>query len=524
MTDKNRQRNQAIVQSRLEARNKSETRFRLFGLAMVGVAIIACFMLILSIFFQSLPALSENRLVLNLPLDAQKLDPKGTRNPQDIRSQGDFAGVVMDNLLLRFPNAEADGGYDVLSELVSTIAITPMAKQIADNPNLIGTTTPFSFALNSDLDVYLKGGFGRAREGQFRAANLNVISPSEIELQLSENQKLVYDGLSQASQPLRLDGQVPSLLLFANGGAFKVTQIANGRLSATQIIPPKTALAATNQAFKSASIKMPEDGRAIGDNMIAYGEILQAEGMVKARPNFTLLANADSNDPEMAGLLSAMVGSFLTLCVTFVITVPIGVMAAVYLEEFAPKNFWTDMVEVNINNLAAVPSIVFGLLGFSVFLHFFQMPRSAPLVGGIVLALMALPVVIIASRAAIKAVPPSIREAALVVGASKVQSVFHHVLPLATPGIMTGSILAMAHALGETAPLLMIGMVAFIADVPQSLVDSSTVLPVEIFMWAGRPERAWEAKTSAAIIVLLLFMIFINIIAIVVRRRFERRW
>jgi len=246
--------------------------------------------------------------------------------------------------------------------------------------------------------------------------------------------------------------------------------------------------------------------------------------LVKIRPNITLLTRSDSNDPEMSGVLSAIIGSLFTLLVTFVIAVPVGVMAAIYLEEFAPKNWLTDLIEVNINNLAAVPSIVFGLLGFSVFLHFFQMPRSAPVVGGIVLSLMSLPVVIIASRAALKAVPPSIREAALGVGASKVQAVFHHVLPLAMPGIMTGSILAMAHALGETAPLLMIGMVAFIADIPKSLSDAATVLPVEVFMWAGRPERAWDARTSSAIIVLLIFMLIMNAVAIFLRRKFERRW
>jgi phosphate transport system permease protein len=226
----------------------------------------------------------------------------------------------------------------------------------------------------------------------------------------------------------------------------------------------------------------------------------------------------------LSGILSALVGSILTLLVTFCTAVPIGVATAVYLEEFAPKNALTDFIEVNINNLAAVPSIVFGLLGFAVFLTFFNMPRSAPIVGGIVLTLMSLPVIIIASRAALKAVPPSIREAALGVGASKMQAIFHHVLPLAMPGIMTGSILAMAHALGETAPLLMIGMVAFIADVPTSFTDSATVLPVELFMWAGRPERAWEPRTAVAILILLLFMILMNAVAIFLRRKFERRW
>jgi phosphate transport system permease protein len=203
---------------------------------------------------------------------------------------------------------------------------------------------------------------------------------------------------------------------------------------------------------------------------------------------------------------------------------PVGVLAAIYLEEFAPKNRWTDFVEVNINNLAAVPSIVFGLLGLAVFLNFFGLPRSAPLVGGIVLSLMTLPTIIIASRAALKAVPPSIREAALGVGASKHQVVTHHVLPLAMPGILTGTIIGMAQALGETAPLLMIGMVAFIVNVPGGITDPSTVMPVQIYLWADSPERAFVARTSAGIMALLGFLVLMNALAVILRKRFERRW
>jgi len=203
---------------------------------------------------------------------------------------------------------------------------------------------------------------------------------------------------------------------------------------------------------------------------------------------------------------------------------PIGVAAAVYLEEFAPTNKWTDMIEVNINNLAAVPSIVFGLLGLAMFINFFGMPRSAPLVGGLVLTLMTLPTIIIASRAALKSVPPSIREAALGIGASRMQTVTHHVLPLALPGMLTGTIIGMAQALGESAPLLMIGMVAFIVDIPSGPMDPATVLPVQVFLWADSPERAFVEKTSAAIMVLLGFLILMNLIAVLLRRRFERRW
>jgi phosphate transport system permease protein len=217
-------------------------------------------------------------------------------------------------------------------------------------------------------------------------------------------------------------------------------------------------------------------------------------------------------------------GSFYMLVVTIALAFPLGVAAAVYLEEFAPKNRWSDLIEVNINNLAAVPSIVFGLLGLAVFVNWIGMPRSAPLVGGLVLALLTLPVIIIASRAAIKAVPPSIREAALGVGASRMQVMFHHVLPLALPGMLTGAIIGMSRALGETAPLLMIGMVAFIVDVPSGFTDPATALPVQIFLWADSPERAFAERTSAAIIVLLAFLLLMNLAAIILRKKAGRRW
>ncbi|HNE02053.1 MAG TPA: phosphate ABC transporter permease PstA, partial [Plasticicumulans sp.] len=245
---------------------------------------------------------------------------------------------------------------------------------------------------------------------------------------------------------------------------------------------------------------------------------------LKLRFNRAFFANGDSRDPEQAGVRGALFGTFLTLLITLTLSFPIGVAAAVYLEEFAPKNRMTDVIEVNINNLAAVPSIVFGLLGLAVFIAFFGMPRSAPLVGGLVLTLLTLPTIIIASRAALKAVPPSIREAALGMGASRIQMVGHHVLPLALPGMLTGAIIGMARAIGETAPLLMIGMVAFIVDVPGSLTAPATALPVQIYLWADSPERAFVERTSAAIIVLLAFMVLMNLLAVILRRRFERRW
>ena len=251
---------------------------------------------------------------------------------------------------------------------------------------------------------------------------------------------------------------------------------------------------------------------------------LAKSGAVTKKFNTILFTNSDSREPELAGIKGAIVGSILTLLVTLVLSFPIAVATAIYLEEFAPKNKITDFIEVNINNLAAVPSVIFSLLGLAIFINFFGLPRSVPLVGGFVLTLMTLPTIIISSRAAIKAVPPSIREAALGMGASKMQTVLHHVLPLAMPGMLTGTIIGMAQALGETAPLLMIGMVAFIVDTPSGITDPATVLPVQIFLWSDSPERAFVEKTSAAIMVLLTFLICMNSFAVWLRKRLERRW
>ena len=264
--------------------------------------------------------------------------------------------------------------------------------------------------------------------------------------------------------------------------------------------------------------------RPVSDKQIAWVEALREAGRLETRFNTALFTNGDSREPELAGIKGAVMGSLYMLMVTMVLSFPIGVAAAIYLEEFAPRNRWSDLIEVNINNLAAVPSIVFGLLGLAVFINWAALPRSAPLVGGLVLTLLTLPVIIIASRAAIKAVPPSIREAALGLGASQTQVVFHHVLPLAMPGMLTGAIIGMSRALGESAPLLMIGMVAFIVDVPGSLTDPATALPVQIFLWADSPERAFAERTSAAIIVLLGFLLMMNLTAVILRKRLERKW
>jgi len=269
---------------------------------------------------------------------------------------------------------------------------------------------------------------------------------------------------------------------------------------------------------------VPEAERRVSDKQAGWIDQLVAADRLKLKFNTAFFEAGDSREPELAGIRGAAAGSMFTLAITLLLSFPIGVAAAVYLEEFAPKNRWTDLIEVNINNLAAIPSIVFGLLGLAVFLNFMNLPRSASLVGGLVLTLMTLPTIIIASRASLKSVPPSIREAALGVGASKMQTISHHILPLAMPGMMTGAIIGMARALGETAPLLMIGMVAFIVDVPNSFSDPATVLPVQIYLWADSPERAFVERTSAAIMILLLLLLAMNAAAVFLRNKFERRW
>lgn len=317
--------------------------------------------------------------------------------------------------------------------------------------------------------------------------------------------------------------------LISSGGAFKIQSmvVANpGLLGQTREIwlPADDEVNLFVKGRGGEGDPTGESERRLSDQQVAWIDQLEQAERLEQRFNSTFFTAGDSREPELAGIWGATKGSFFMLLVTLLLSFPLGVAAAIYLEEFAPRSWLVDVIEVNINNLAAVPSIVFGLLGLAVFINFFGLPRSAPLVGGLVLSLMTLPVVIIASRAAIKSVPPSVREAALGVGASTMQMVFHHVLPLALPGMLTGAIIGMARALGESAPLLMIGMVAFIVEVPGGPMSPSTALPVQIYLWADSPERAFVERTSAAIMVLLAFLLVMNAAAVWLRNRFERRW
>jgi phosphate transport system permease protein len=512
------------AKARLQKRYASERRFKWLGAGAVGLSGLFLVLLLSTIVIEAMPALRMNYMTLPVDLSSAKVDPAKL-------DEVNYDALIYDSLETKIPDATSRQDRRLVRGLVSTGAGVALRRAIAADPSMLGKTVEFEFPVDDFADLYLKG----------LLADKATLTPLQSDVTLSGNSGDVTltfnnDAIVKVAQAvnaqeaeggaLRLTSGQQSLLLELNGGVIKLTEIAPAGAGATGkgiVYKTPTDTAASGTAVVRA-IQAPEGERKISDKEIVWLDDLKAENLVASRFNTQFFFSGASREPELAGVWGAIVGSFLTMVVTLAISFPIGVAAAIYLEEFAPKNRLTTIIEVNINNLAAVPSIVYGLLGLAVFLNFFGLPRSAPLVGGMVLALMTLPIIIIAGRASIRAVPPSIREAALGIGASKVQTVFHHVLPLAMPGIMTGTILGMAHALGETAPLLMIGMVAFIVDVPGGFTDSATILPVQIFMWADFPEPGFQQKTSAAILILLAFLIFMNAIAVILRRRFERRW
>ena len=409
-----------LVRKGLKRRYRAERRFRFMGIAALCISVLFLVILFGSIISKGYSAFFQWKVRLNVFVDPARMDV-------DNLASADYAGAVKAALRREFPEIRKRREKRLLYRIVSIGASYQLRDMVMRDSSIIGSTVSFWAPLDDDVDIYLKGAYGKGR----------------------------------------------------------------GRLKPLQV-------------------------RII--------EKFRQEGRIKKVFNTTFFTAGDSRDPELAGIRGAVTGSFYTLLVTLMLSFPIGVAAAVYLEEFARPGRWSDIIEVNINNLAAVPSIIFGLLGLAIFLNLFGLPRSSPLVGGLVLTLMTLPTIIIASRAALKSVPPSIREAALGVGASRMQTVFHHVLPLALPGMLTGTIIGMAQALGETAPLLMIGMVAFVADIPHGMTDPSAVLPVQIYLWADSPERAFVEKTSGAIMVLLAFLMAMNGTAVYLRKKFERKW
>ncbi|MEM5518692.1 phosphate ABC transporter permease PstA [Henriciella sp. AS95] len=512
---------------RLKKRHAAEARFKFYGQLAIGIAVVALVTLLVSIFGQASSAFQRNVLVFDLTLDAADITPDGTRDPDAIaRNVSGFNLLLQDQLRGEFLTDDADATETrELFGLFTRLAVLPVAKKTAKHVETVGTQQKFTVALADDIDLFLKGGITERKSidlGAFSTARGSIGDGLDVSLTGGSDTGAMTSAINQF-QEQSLDDSSPTTLIGIGKTWYTLQGFSNDELALSYLAGERAAPTAPED-ITALVLAQAEANRTVSDRQIAWTMLLKSDGRIKKQFNTTLFTNADSTYPELAGTAAAIAGSLLTMLVTALLAIPVGIFAAVYLEEFATKNRMTDLIEVNINNLAAVPSIVFGLLGAAVFINFFGMPRSVPLVGGLVLGLLVLPTVIIASRAALKSVPPSIRTAALGVGASKTQSVFHHVLPLAAPGILTGSIIGMARALGETAPLLLIGMVAFVAEVPDGPTDESTVLPVLIYKWSTGAERAWEPQTAAAIIVLLVFLVLMNLIAIVLRRRFERRW
>ncbi len=556
------------ARARIRRRYRAESRFKAYGIAALTVTAAFLALLMFDILRNGLPAFWQHSLVLDVPVKADVVDPAGKRETDAIRS-ADYFPVMKAALDNAIPGIEGRAASKQLSRLLSTGAPDGLRQMLVADPSLIGTTVKTSLMLSDDADLYYKGTGTRVESRTSQSAATPSGLKGEVTILASSNEfagelKTIKDAIRERAAALTneaarverasqgkgvervtqlrdqaavlaaryqqpgaaeaLDGRMASVLVAINGGLVKATKIEASGITGDVLLPLKSQDEAKPGTWQVVRYLTPEADRKVSDQEVAFLERLREIGAVRNGFNWNFFTSGDSREPELAGVRGALMGTALTLLVTLLLCLPIGVMAAIYLEEFAPKNRLTDLIEVNINNLAAVPSIVFGLLGLAVFLNFFNLPRSAPLVGGLVLALLVLPTIIIAARAALKAVPPSIKEAALGVGASHQQAVFHHVLPLAMPGIMTGTIIGMAHALGETAPLLMIGMVAFIVDVPGAFTDAATVLPVQIYLWSDLPEPAFQAKTAAAIVVLLGFLFLMNGAAIWLRKKFERRW
>ncbi len=578
--------------ARLRARRRAEARFRTYGLIAIVLAGAALAVLVTSIAIQSVSAFTAYHVVLDIPVD--DVAPGSDAAPPN-RGAIDYGRRLREAVFAALPEVEGRAALRDLSRLTHSLnAPDVRRKAMARPPDATGPLR-FAAPLDDDLDLFLKGrvyrsvfvdgrgeatpsartgrvaiattqnGFAGLRErAKARLARRAAALQAQVDQAAAQQERLraaraegepasAQEAAAETTlatavarrdavlervetlEPLALAADAPSVLIQINGGVVKVDRLGAAALEGSVLVPLQSLAPASSGTWRVVEILTPEADRArnkFSDAQAAFALVLRDRGVVKRQINRSLFTAAASNEPELAGLLGALAGSMLTIVVTIALALPLGVAAAIYLEEFAPKNRLTDAIEVNINNLAAVPSIVFGLLGATVFLNLFGRDlgmsnifgRGFPLVGGLVLALMTLPTVIIATRAALRAVPPSVRDGALSVGASPLQTAFDHVMPLAAPGILTGAIIGLAQALGETAPLLLIGMAAFVADVPDGVTSTATVLPVQIYEWANRSERAFEPLAAGAIMVLLAVMTVLNLTAVFLRWRFERRW
>jgi phosphate transport system permease protein len=567
----------AEARARVKARYRKEARFQAYGIGAIAFAGFFLVVLLGDVLLRALPAFTVNAFVADTALSKEALDPNNSGDVQDIMQAGDFDAPLRDALRAALPELKSRAERKTLVSVFSqTGAGDRLREAVRANPGIIGQTLPMQAVLNPNVDLYLKGrittvletvGRGTATPSgesgeitvstsadDFKADLARISAIAEAEAKRAETEigltqqllagagpedKISLDAkIADAQRRLelirsnaganggsaKLSDALPTELLVINGGIVKLTEIAPDRVTGVTLFPLSGTAAAEPGKWSVRQIATPAALRKVTDEQIVVIEKLKERGFVQNAVNWPFFTGKDSAQPETAGILSGLVGSALMLLATLLVALPIGVAAAIYLEEFAPKNAFTRLIEVNINNLAAVPSIIFGLLGMAVFIGIFGLGRGTLIVGGLVLALLVLPTIIIASRAALKAVPPSIREAALGIGASKQQAVFQHVLPLAMPGIMTGTIIGMAHALGETAPLLMIGMLASAPDIPTSIMSVGSALPSTIYNWSDQAEAGFQSRTAAAIIVLLLFLFVMNGLAIWLRKRFERKW
>jgi phosphate transport system permease protein len=516
---------------RVAQRYSVERRFRALGLGSLVLTGTFLIVLVGNILYKSIPAFSEHAALLDVVLDPMVIDPEAKRDPAQLAS-ADYAGIARAAVMAVVPGIEGRAAKKQLASILSSGAGDDLRQRVIADPSLIGKTIKLPLLLSANADLYLKDGGAGASVQPGSGSVVPSDTKGDVTLTSPDNAFAALTSDAAKAGALKdeeaggrlLTEEMPSQLIELNGGVVKLTKVTSGSATGTVLLSLTSIAPAVGSACKMVTYATPEGRRQVNDQAAVVIEKLKAVGAVHKNFNWRFFTSGDSREPELAGIRGALFGTALTLLVTLSLCLPIGVLAAIYLEEFAPKNGLTNIIEVSINNLAAVPSIVFGLLGLAVFLNYFGLPRSAPLVGGLVLALLVMPTIIIASRAAIRSVPPSIREAAIGLGASKQQAVFHHVLPLAMPGIMTGTIIGMAHALGETAPLLMIGMVAFIVDIPKNLTEAATVLPVQIYLWSDLPEAAFKQRTAAAIVVLLVFLLLMNGAAIWLRNKFERRW
>lgn len=444
----------------LKKRHRQERRFKAFGMLSIAFALSFLIILFGMILGKGSSAFWRSEIALEIDLG----------NESDI-TKIDYRQLIKQSLRQKFPDATTVSEINSLYQIVSKIANLELKKQIEKNPDLLQNKQALSkLAASEELQ-------GAAQRRTAAYQNIG-------------------EDLSSAATK-----QLPITVEFSKKHVFW--------LSASS---------------KSDMFLKHQNTSSLNEKQVLWLKTLIAENHVKKVFNWKFFQFADSREAEIAGIGAGLTGSLLVMIIFMMLAFPTGIMCAFYLEEFAPKNRLTDIVEISINNLAAIPSIIYGLLGLTLYLQFMNLPRSSSLVGGMTLFMLVLPVIIIATRNTIRSIPNSIRDGAAALGASKMQVTLHHLLPLSIPGIMTGTILAISRALGETAPLLMIGMVAFIADIPQSFADATTVLPVQIYLWSDSPETGFAEKTAAAILVLLGFLILFNLVAIILRKKFEKKW